>query len=247
MKKLIIFIPFLLFALDSDLDGVPDNMDLCPNTPFLETVNKYGCSKSQLEKFKIKYNLTFGYEYDKYENYKNSELLFYSFSGKKNNFKLSLYYSLLNDGYQKAYKSNDLITALAYYKNFKNISLKFALKYYFHTFYNKKSDYAFFIQGIHFFNNIDIGLSEKYKIYNEKNTNPTHTITTFIDFYKNKIIISPYLYFQNSYWNSSKWYKYLGITLSYTLNTKFTFSIDYSTDLTNSKNNTIDGNINYSF
>jgi len=39
---------------DSDLDGVPDNLDKCPNTPFLETVNKYGCSTTQLKKLKKK-------------------------------------------------------------------------------------------------------------------------------------------------------------------------------------------------
>ena len=35
------------FAKDTDLDGVPDNIDICPNTPFLKIVNKQGCSASQ--------------------------------------------------------------------------------------------------------------------------------------------------------------------------------------------------------
>jgi len=38
---------------DYDIDGVDDNIDLCPNTPFDELVDKNGCSKSQTpSKFK---------------------------------------------------------------------------------------------------------------------------------------------------------------------------------------------------
>ena len=59
MKKILLIGALALscFAADSDLDGVPDNLDLCPNTPFLETVNKNGCSTSQLKK-PVKFNLS---------------------------------------------------------------------------------------------------------------------------------------------------------------------------------------------
>ncbi len=48
MKKILIFLfSFsLLFAadfIDIDLDGVPDNIDKCPNTPFSALVDKDGC------------------------------------------------------------------------------------------------------------------------------------------------------------------------------------------------------------
>ena len=47
MKKyivlILIFITFI-YAKDSDLDGVPDELDKCPNTPFLTLVDKNGCA-----------------------------------------------------------------------------------------------------------------------------------------------------------------------------------------------------------
>jgi hypothetical protein len=36
-------------GVDSDLDGVEDAFDLCPNTPFLEIADDFGCSCSQLD------------------------------------------------------------------------------------------------------------------------------------------------------------------------------------------------------
>jgi predicted porin len=43
---------YLLSYQDLDIDGVDDSIDLCPNTPFDETVDKRGCSKSQTPKNK---------------------------------------------------------------------------------------------------------------------------------------------------------------------------------------------------
>lgn len=33
---------------DSDMDGVPDSIDVCNHTPFYDTVNRYGCSVKRL-------------------------------------------------------------------------------------------------------------------------------------------------------------------------------------------------------
>ncbi len=254
MKKLIFLGLCALFAFanDSDLDGVPDNLDLCPNTPFLETVNKNGCSKKQLKKLKsknkIKFNASIGYEYDNYKNSKSSKLVFTSISAKKNQFKLSLYYSMLNDGYTSEYKSNDLITSLYYYNySITNTSIKLGVKAYLPTYFNDKTDYAFFIQGIYFFDKFDIGLSEKHKIYGESGTNDKDTITAFADFYYKNLTISPYAYTENSAYDSSTWYKYAGVTFFYPINKKLGFMIDSSIDLEESENYTIDGSLSYSF
>ncbi len=251
MKKLILLGLCALFAFanDSDLDGVPDNLDLCPNTPFLETVNKNGCSENQLKeikKNKIKFNLSAGYEYDNYKNSKNSHLIFTSLSAKKNQFKLSLYYSMLS--YGNGYKSNDFITSLYYYNySIDNTSIKLGGKIYFPTYFNDKIDYALFIQGIYFFDTFDIGLSEKHKIYGESGTNAKDTITAFADFYYKKLTISPYAYTENSAYDSSTWYKYAGVTLFYSINKKLGFMFDSSVDLEESENYTIDGSISYNF
>ncbi len=255
MKRILFLGLSALFAFanaaDSDLDGVPDNLDICPNTPFLETVNKQGCSQSQLKKIKkkkIKFNISAGYEYDNYKNAKSSKLFFTSLSAKKNNFKLSLYYSMLNDGYNNGYKSNDLITSLYYYNySLNNTSLKFGAKIYLPTFFNDKTDYALFIQGIYFFDKFDIGLSEKHKIYGESGTNAKDTITAFADFYYKKLTISPYAYTENSAYDSSTWNKYAGITLFYSINKKIGIMLDSSIDMEENENYTVDGSISYGF
>lgn len=258
MKKLIFLGLSALFLFantsnfkDTDLDGVPDNIDICPNTPFLETVNKYGCSAQQIQqmkKNKIKFNISAGYEHDNYKNSKSSNLFFSSISAQKNNFKLALYYSVLDDGYNNGYKSNDLITSFKYYNySLTNTALKFELKAYLPTYYNDKTDYAFLIGGTYFFNNFDIGFSEKHKIYGESGTNAKDTITAFADFPYKKLLISPYAYTENSAYDSSTWYKYAGITLFYQASKKIGISIDSSIDLEENQNYTVDGSISYNF
>ncbi|WP_304545722.1 DUF3187 domain-containing protein [Sulfurimonas microaerophilic] len=53
MKKifslsLLLFLTSGLYALDSDMDGVSDAKDKCPNTPFTDLVDINGCSKSSV-------------------------------------------------------------------------------------------------------------------------------------------------------------------------------------------------------
>ncbi|MDH4944438.1 DUF3187 domain-containing protein [Sulfurimonas sp. C5] len=53
MKKFLLFLILLvfsgnLFAFDSDMDGVSDAKDKCPNTPFTDLVDIDGCTKKSL-------------------------------------------------------------------------------------------------------------------------------------------------------------------------------------------------------
>jgi len=52
MLRLILFFKFLTFSLyayiDTDLDGVADNDDMCPNTLITDLVDLSGCSKKSL-------------------------------------------------------------------------------------------------------------------------------------------------------------------------------------------------------
>jgi len=254
MKKLISLGAFALLCYagavkDSDLDGVPDNLDMCPNTPFLETVNKYGCSISQLKnlkKDKIKFDFSTGYEYDNYKSYHNSELLFSSFSAKKGKLKVRLFVSMLNN--KEKYELSDLIASLYYYVDFnRNIGFKMGTKAYFPTNYNKKTDYSFLAEASYYFRKFSIALSEEHKIYGETGLNPKDTVSLEADIYYKKLYISPYIYTENSAYDFKKWYKYAGISLFYQLNKKFSFSFDLSFDMQESKNYTISSSIGYSF
>jgi len=259
MKKLILLSIIAAFSIaanikDSDLDGVPDNLDLCPNTPLLDIVNMQGCSKTQLKSLKKKknyiINISAGYEYDHYKYYQSTNLTFFSISlkNKKYNIKTSLYLSYLKDkNIINKYKSNDLIWSNYFYKYFNNDILKLGIKGYFTTHYNKKFDYAFLIEDTHYFNTFDIGGSYKYKIHKEKNTNSTQTISIYSDIFINKLTISPYSYISNSSYNKNKWYKYAGITLFYSFNKHIGISIDSSFDLKETSNYTLDSSLSYTF
>lgn len=51
MKKILLFTLLLsgcLLAMDSDIDGVDDAQDRCPNTPFTDLVDKFGCSTQSI-------------------------------------------------------------------------------------------------------------------------------------------------------------------------------------------------------
>jgi len=252
MKKFLLIgaIALSCFAADSDLDGVPDNLDMCPATPFLDIVNKNGCSKSQLEskKASIKYNISAGFEYDGAKNSKDSQTIFTSLSAKKDSYKLSVYYSMYNDGYTNKYESNDLILSLYYYNySLKNSMIKFGVKSYLPTTYNNKTDYAFLIQGSYYFQKFSVDLSEKHKIYGESTSNDKDTITLDIGINYKKLYISPYVYTENSTTSSSTWYKYGGIDIYSSINKKVGISFDASTDLEESQNYSLVTSLDYSF
>jgi len=68
MKKFFILISFfttlsLLAYDDSDLDGVDDTTDKCPNTPFMELVDINGCTKKTLLLQQHHYDVIFGMSY----------------------------------------------------------------------------------------------------------------------------------------------------------------------------------------
>lgn len=78
-----LFIPIMLFSFennfdytqnkesiiqsstDSDLDGVPDRIDQCPDTPFLDTVKANGCSKKQTPLSTSYISVSTGFSYTK--------------------------------------------------------------------------------------------------------------------------------------------------------------------------------------
>jgi len=255
MKKLISLGAFALLCYagavkDSDLDGVPDNLDMCPNTSFLETVNTSGCSAAQLKdlkKNKIKFNFSAGYEYDSYKSYASSNTIFTSLSAKKDKLKASLFFSELDDGSGAGYKSSDLILSLYYYYYLKDFSFKFGPKVYFPTEYNSKTDYALLVKGTYYFKNFSVGLSEKHKFYGESGTNEKDTITLELGYSYKNLYISPYAYTENSAYNSNRWYKYAGISLYYSISNDFSIGIDTSADLEETQNYTIVSSIGYSF
>jgi len=255
MKKLISLGAFVLLSYagtikDSDLDGVPDNLDMCPNTSFLETVNKYGCSEAQLKnlkKSKMKFDFSAGYEYDNYKSYNSSNTLFTSFSASNKKYTTNIFLSILDDGSGNGYKTNDAILSIYYKFIFRNIYFKIGPKIYFKTDYNYKTDYAILAKGTYYFKDFSIALSEKHKKYGETGTNDEDTITLELGTSYKNLYISPYVYTENSAYNSNRWYKYAGIAIYYSVSEDVSIGIDSSVDLEENQNYTIVSTIGYSF
>jgi len=231
-------------VVDSDLDGVPDSLDICPNTPFLQTVNKQGCSPQQLAKRKPKVTVSGGAEYDFFDG-KEAKTLFTSLSVKIQNVKLKYFYSVMD--YNSPFKSNDSIASLYYHSKFNKVSLKLGAKIYFPTYFNEKTDYAV-IAGIgKYYKNLYFSLEEKHKMYTESSTNAKDTLTFAMAKLNSQSIVQPYVYMENSKYDSGDWNLYAGLNYTKMLNKKTFLSGDFSFDTSHIKNCSFTGSVGYTF
>jgi len=145
---LILFTKMYAFN-DSDLDGVEDSKDLCPNTPLDAIVDKNGCSKDKKDKQVDNENI---------ENQSNINIEFYfdsslnSFKDKTNTLNLYLAYNknsyLFSTNISK-YKidnkdSYDISLTVQKDKTYKSLYFSYYIqtKFYIDNPYNKKSDYT---------------------------------------------------------------------------------------------------------
>jgi len=251
MKKVLLSATLLLSLnaasiLDSDLDGVIDTQDKCPNTPFLELADKNGCSKSQKPKKNIKFDISMGYEIDS-SNGNESNLLLTSISAYTKKYSINYSYSLLSIENDDSYKSNDSILSLYYKFKLNKIKIKAGIKTYFTTEYNSKTDYALKIKGSYYYNKWNFSISEKHKIYGENDSNDKDTITLSAGHYiNNKFYFSPYTYTENSKYNSNDWSYYGGIYTQYYLKKNLYTSFDISTNLEDDISSVV-ANVGYLF
>ncbi len=96
MKKVILICLCVLSIFaneynDDDLDGVPNSLDRCPNTPFSDIVDEYGCSIERLIKPKS-YDIYFEYVYirdNDIVDFKENDYIF-SATLYRNNFDFSI-------------------------------------------------------------------------------------------------------------------------------------------------------------
>jgi hypothetical protein len=116
-NKLLFFILLSTFALsyqDLDIDGVDDSIDKCLNTPFDETVDENGCSKTQ--KISNSYygdlTLKIGMDYYMDKEYENDNSLNLYANYQFNNWDFSI--SNANSNINNSNNSNDIYLFLGY-------------------------------------------------------------------------------------------------------------------------------------
>ncbi len=116
---------------DSDLDGIQNSVDQCPNTPFDAKVNLYGCHSSKALKPKdSKLTLSIGTTLRSDEVYEDdSSLSFYAnYRYKKWNISLSNIRSITKNNYNQDSSSDDNIYLSTGYTTYlSNNSFKFTI------------------------------------------------------------------------------------------------------------------------
>ncbi len=114
----------LLASVDSDMDGVDNDIDRCPNTPFFELVDKTGCT---IEKIAIKeahhYDIMLGAAYVKMNNGETDTLVSFVTDYYYENWIFTLFtqpYSQNN-----TYSGNDVYLSVNYKVIMDNFTIKF--------------------------------------------------------------------------------------------------------------------------
>lgn len=163
---LIITLNIMLFAYtDSDIDGVDDKTDKCPNTPFYELVDSKGCSISSLGsdyKFDFIYGISFTQsDYVTDTTNVTSQTVQFDYYYKEFSLELSSSYSISeSDSFSE--KSTDDTYIVAHYqflplKNFKiKTSLGLILPTYDTELNNNNTDYTAMLSASYELENINI-------------------------------------------------------------------------------------------
>ena len=154
MKKLLLFLlllsSFLFAYVDSDMDGVEDKDDLCPNTLMLDLVNLQGCTiKSLLSPHHFSLMAGFNYAKDNNTSYNFSSMEF-SYSYKKLSLQLSTSYYTLETDAKSSEGLNDTNLNLLYrlmpLNNF-TLSLGGGIAFPTYDSSSNKTDYSLFMYG----------------------------------------------------------------------------------------------------
>ena len=114
----------VLASVDSDMDGVDDDKDRCPNTPFFEMVDKTGCTTQKIPlKKEHHYDIMMGVAYVKMNNGETDTLVSFVADYYYENFIFTLFtqpYSQNN-----TYAGNDMYLSGNYKVTMDHFTIKF--------------------------------------------------------------------------------------------------------------------------
>jgi len=237
---------FFLFNLlnanfiDSDLDGVEDSKDLCPNSKITDIVDKNGCVIETLNfKEKPHIDISLGYSIKEYSSYtsKYANLYFtYSYS----NYSFNLY---LTEN-----KEDDIESSLSYTLDKNNLVYTLTIGAYIPT-SNEKSDFFTRLNITYLTNCCNLFLNLEYDFLRDSDTN-----NGYIAFFgigrniTNSIYSSISYKYINSVYQDSSNEKYLSFTISYDINSNWYISSSLDIGLNSSSTKrVVNFNIGYSY
>ena len=257
MKKLLL--PILLVASlfaynDSDLDGVADEVDKCPNTPLTDLADANGCSKKSLVS-NNHFDIIIGGEYSQSEykatpttdTYNTSVQVDYYYK----NFSLQAltsYYNTSSDGYSDS-GMNDSTISMSYNLHLNNaLTLKLGtgviLPTYDATLNNNNTDYFASLNISYVIKNTTFFAGYNYTLINDDDI---HDSSNDIDYQSTNSFsggigynFSPKLYISASYFQAQSIYKNVedlasaSVFLFYSFNENYFTNISYVKGLSDS-------------
>lgn len=272
MKKIVLSLLSVasatLFAIDSDLDGVDDSRDLCPNTSMSELVSPTGCTIQTLgteHHFDVIYGLNY-YQTD-YITLENADTISQSiqldYYYSKFSFQLNTsYYNSDSDAYDNSGMNDTFVGAYYTIDSLQNTSIRLGagliLPTYDSEFNNNHTDYVASINLSHTIKNINLFGGYGYTIIGDDNIGSGVTSVR----YQNTdtfslgagVYINNKLYTSLAYTSNESIYKNVddietaSLYVFYTLNANWFTTFNYAYGLSESaSDNALSLRIGYSF
>lgn len=226
---LLIFSTTLLFSyIDSDIDGVEDIYDRCPNTPFDQMADEFGCSNKQEYKGELTISAGSDISWDKFLQKSTSNNLAIDYRYKRFDFSLS------NTNYQDISDDSIYISG-GYLLTQQNSKIKFTLG---SKLSSTADDYYYMIGYNYFLNkNMDLQLHYGYTIsgdtkevdYEDFNSFSTGLGYAFDSRYYSSLSYE----YSGSIYKDSEAYRAVSWFHSYEFSKKYFVSINYAKALDN--------------
>jgi len=217
----------LLYAdIDSDLDGVEDSKDLCPNSKITDIVDKNGCSIERLKLPKEHHiDISLGYVYKKYSDY----------SSKYNTFAMIYYYGEYSlNLYLTSNSEDDIESSLSYSKINNNFLYSITLGAYFPTTSDNKIDY-FAKLGFSYINDYNLFVNLEYDFMQDSNSKNGYILSFGIGKNLNDNLYGSLSYKYNcALYDDENSNKYLTFILNYDFNSNWYISSSFGLGLDNS-------------
>jgi len=242
LRYLILLLTANLFLYgfgDSDLDGVDDSIDLCPNTPFDVLVDKNGCDLNKSKDAKKTdnsnrsyYNVEVGLN-NSLNNFNEKSLSTYLSVGYSlNNYYL---YTKLSTYKLKSKRAYEISTAISktFQENNQYATITLGLNSYFKNAYSKKNDYYGSLALSYVLNEKSLIYSNFTYTYNGRSNKIKYK--NYVDFsigysyfFKNNLSADLSLNYESKIYKGAKDSIYSTVTLNYYFKKKYYIRTSYS-------------------
>jgi len=180
----LLFVNLLAASVDSDMDGVDNDVDQCPNTPFFELVDKTGCTTRKLSvKEEYHFDIMLGAGYVETNNGTSDTLVSFMADYYYKNFIVTLFTQSYSQN--NTYAGNDLYLSVNYKLTMDNVTLKFGpgMVLPIASDSSNETDYFLNVNMNYKIDKFDMNLYYKYTFMNDALTRDIDTKAVSIGYY----------------------------------------------------------------